>query len=245
MKKLITPMPAGGAPFNNEDVYDLFQKDIWESMEALLNRYASDTEGIVVSGCVVSANGGNFDITAGIVFINGEYQRLAAATNQTYTKYIVADSPLTTQRNFQDLSNKDFMVEKKAILSGTSSGQYITIDTVNGLEDRRLKNLPLLASDSKGTNYTLVIGDAGKMIRMDGGGGTNNLTIPPFSSVPFVPGTQILVVQGSGNQTTLLPGSGVSLLSENGALKISGQYGGCALVNIGTNSWLVFGSMTA
>jgi hypothetical protein len=137
-------MPAGGAPFNNEDLYELFQAEIWAVLEAQLIKYRTDLYGVIVSGCDLVANGGGFDITAGVVYINGEFMRLDAQTGVTFVKYIVAGTPTNVTRQFNDGGTKNFIVEKKAVLgTGIPGGglQYITIASLTGPNFRRLANL--------------------------------------------------------------------------------------------------------
>lgn len=93
-------------------------------------------------------------------------------------------------------------------------------------------------------SYTLVIGDAGKLVTMSNAS-ANNLTVPPNSSVAFPTGTRIDVVQKGAGQTTIVAGSGVTLNSKGAALKLSGQYAGCSLIKYDTNTWFVVGDLSA
>ena len=139
MRKLNNPMPSGGAPFTNEDLSDVFQTEIWAALQAMLSVYDADAEGVIVSGCVVTPNAGNFDMTAGIVYLNGEFMRVDAVTNQTFTKYIKATPVTNVARVFQDTISKTFIVERKAEVSATvdGSGQEITISSVAASNNRR------------------------------------------------------------------------------------------------------------
>lgn len=136
-------MPSGGAPFTNEDLNDVFQDEIWAAMQAMLSQYDSDAEGVIVSGCVVTPNASNFDMTAGIVYLNGEFMRVDAVTNQTFTKYIKASTPTNVTRTFNDAASKTFIIEKKAEVSGTADGggQEITISSLYSSLYRRLEFL--------------------------------------------------------------------------------------------------------
>jgi len=93
-------------------------------------------------------------------------------------------------------------------------------------------------------SYTLVIGDAGKLVTMSNAS-ANNLTVPPNSSVAFPTGTRIDVIQKGAGQTTIVAGSGVTLNSKASALKLTGQYSGCSLIKYATNSWFVVGDLSA
>lgn len=139
MKKYVNPIPNGGAPLHNNRITSELQTEIWEAMQSLLARYSSDTQGVIVSGCVISDNAGNFDITAGIVFLNGEFMRLAAATNQTFTKYIAPKAVTYEQKTFADSVAKNLIEVKEAELVGSApgSGQYITIANLTDPLTRR------------------------------------------------------------------------------------------------------------
>lgn len=101
-----------------------------------------------------------------------------------------------------------------------------------------------ISINTKTTSYTLVLSDAGKTIEMNVGS-ANNLTIPPNSSVAFPTGTTIDVIQYGAGQTTIVAGSGVTLRSKEGNLKLTGQYSGATLYKRGTDEWLVIGDLTS
>ena len=138
MKKFISA-GLGGAPINKNDLKELFNDEIWAALEALLSPYNDDTQGIIVSGCVLSANASNFDMTAGIVYLDGEFMRIDAATNQTFTKYIAPATPVDDSRTFADASSQAVTRDKKAELVGSApGGQYITIANLTAPTLRRL-----------------------------------------------------------------------------------------------------------
>lgn len=93
-------------------------------------------------------------------------------------------------------------------------------------------------------SYTLVLGDAGKTITMSVAS-ANNLTVPPNSSVAFATGTMINVIQIGAGQTTLVAGSGVTINSKGGNLKITGQYSGVSLYKRASDTWVVVGDLSA
>ena len=93
-------------------------------------------------------------------------------------------------------------------------------------------------------SYTLVIGDAGKLVTMSNAA-ANNLTVPPNSSVAFPTGTRIDVLQKGAGQTTLVAGSGVTINSKGSALKLSARYAGATLIKYGTDTWFAVGDLTA
>jgi len=93
-------------------------------------------------------------------------------------------------------------------------------------------------------SYTLLLSDAGKLVQMNVGS-ANNLTIPPNSSAAFPVGTQILVVQLGAGQTTLVAGSGVTINSKDGNLKLSARYCGVTLIKRATDTWYAVGDLSA
>jgi hypothetical protein len=93
-------------------------------------------------------------------------------------------------------------------------------------------------------SYTLVLGDAGKIVEMNVGS-ANNLTVPLNSSQAFVIGTEIQVLQYGAGQTTIVATGGVTLRSKSGQLKIGNQYTGVTLVKVGTDEWYVIGNVAA
>ena len=94
-------------------------------------------------------------------------------------------------------------------------------------------------------SYTLVLADANVSLVEMNKATANNLTIPPNSSVAFPTGAQILLVQYGAGQTTIVAGSGVTIRSKDGNLKLTGQYSGATLIQRAENEWHLFGDLTA
>lgn len=93
-------------------------------------------------------------------------------------------------------------------------------------------------------SYTLVLGDAGKMVTMTNAS-ANNLTVPPNSSVAFPVNTRIDLIQYGAGQTTVVAGSGVTIFSSGSKLKLTGQYSGASLWKKATDIWVLVGDVTA
>ena len=71
----------------------------------------------------------------------------------------------------------------------------------------------------------------------------NNYTVPLNSSVPFPIGTQLLVAQAGAGQTTIVATGGVTLNATG--LKISATKQAATLIKVDTDTWDVFGNLTA
>jgi hypothetical protein len=100
----------------------------------------------------------------------------------------------------------------------------------------------LVTTNRQAASYTLVLGDANKLVEMNVGS-ANNLTVPLDSTVAYSVGTQILISQYGAGQTTVVATGGVTIRSNGGKLKLSGQYSGATLIKIATNEWYLFGDI--
>lgn len=130
------------------------------------------------------------------------------------------------------------------INTGTEDAKYVT---PKGLSDQtvlaKTVDLSKVGINSQADNYTLVIGDAGKLVIV-----TNiaakTLTVPKNSAVAFAIGTKIAVMQGGAGQITIAPVDGdVTLKSFNDVLTLAGEDAGCVLIKTATDTWLVEGNL--
>lgn len=99
-----------------------------------------------------------------------------------------------------------------------------------------------LAANLRTASYTLVLTDAGLVVEMNVAA-ANTLTIPPNASVPFPIGTVIEILQYGTGQTSVAPGSGVTLLSPDGARKLRVQYASVSLRKRATDTWVMVGDL--
>ena len=104
--------------------------------------------------------------------------------------------------------------------------------------------VPTLVQAAKTDSYTLVLGDAGKLIEM-GKATAQTLTIPLDSSVAFPTGTKIDVIQTGAGETTIAGTGGVTVNSEGSKLKINAQWQAVTLIKRATNTWVLIGAIKA
>ena len=98
---------------------------------------------------------------------------------------------------------------------------------------------------AKAGNYTLAAGDAAETIIIMDSSSANDLTVPPASSVAFVTGTSITIVQRGTGKTRILAGAGVTLLATPG-LFLRARYSSCTIVKTeNANEWFVIGDLAA
>lgn len=101
-----------------------------------------------------------------------------------------------------------------------------------------------LSINTQTASYTLVLADSSAIVRMNVAG-ANTFTIPPFSSVAFSLGTQIVMNQTGAGQVTITPGAGVILNSAGGMLKTRTQYSAVTLIKTASpDTWLVMGDLS-
>lgn len=100
------------------------------------------------------------------------------------------------------------------------------------------KALQDLTLARKTDSYTLVANDDGKVIEMNKAT-ANTLTVP---SLVFTAGQQVLITQYGAGQTTLV-GSGVTLRSDGGKLKINSQYSMATILFISPTEAYVSGNL--
>jgi hypothetical protein len=129
--------------------------------------------------------------------------------------------------------------------SSTSTTTAATPNSVKSAFDLAAAARPkLVATNAQtGTAYTLVIGDADKLVEMSNAAAIT-LTIPTNSSVAFPTGTQIDLLQTGAGQVTV-GGAGVTLQSEGSKLKLKGQYAAATLIKRATDTWVLIGNTSA
>lgn len=123
-----------------------------------------------------------------------------------------------------------------AAVNFTDSEGALTLDEI------RDRIQPVVTANRQTASYILDLTDAGKVVEMNVGS-ANTLTVPPNSDEAFAIGTIIEFAQWGAGQTTLTPGSGVTIRSSGGKLKTAAQYGQGSLRKVGTNEWIAAGDL--
>jgi hypothetical protein len=139
-------------------------------------------------------------------------------------------------------ADADLVAKGGSVTWGTIGGTLSSQTDLQTALDAKTNKL--ITTNRQTASYTLVLGDADKLVEMNVGS-ANNLTIPLNSSVAFSTGTQILLAQYGAGQTTIVPTSGVTVNSNGGKLKLNAQYSGATLVKIAENEWYLFGDIVA
>lgn len=145
MKKMLNVADLGGAPITKQDLRTVFNFELWNAIDSILNWNVTDVQGFILTGCVVTG-AGPYNVSEGIVFLSGEFRVLPAATGVTLPAYIVAAADVDTTATFADGSSHALFREKKAAISNSIPGtQYITLTTTSN--PQTLRNILHLKED--------------------------------------------------------------------------------------------------
>ena len=100
----------------------------------------------------------------------------------------------------------------------------------------------LYALNTQTSAYTLVLGDAGKIVEMNVSSACT-LTIPLNASVAFPTGTVISVFQLGAGQLNIVGAGGVTIDSAGSKTHLNVQYSSGALRKRGTDEWVLAGDL--
>lgn len=168
---------------------------------------------------------------------NSQYSGLAASKQDT----LISATNIKTIEGQSLLGSGNIDLVKGDVGLGnvdntTDANKPVSTATQTALD---LKTNKLLVANRQTASYTLVVGDADKLVEMNVAT-ANNLTVP---SSTFAAGNQILLSQYGAGQTTLVAGSGMSIRSNGAKLKLNVQYSGATLVFISSSEAYLFGDI--
>lgn len=166
--------------------------------------------------------------------LDGKQATITGAATTIDTEDLTASRALVSDGSGK-VAVSDVTSTELGYLDGVTSAVQTQVDA---------KTAKLITTNRQTASYTLVLGDADKLVEMNVGS-ANDLTIPLNSSVAFATGTQILLAQYGAGQTTIVPTSGVTVRSNGDKLKLNVQYSGATLIKIGTDEWYLFGDIVA
>jgi hypothetical protein len=129
--------------------------------------------------------------------------------------------------------------------AGGSTGDVLTQqgDGSFALQAPATVDTSTVAVSAQTGTYTLVLADAGKVVRVDSATAAD-VTVPPNSSVAFTVGTVVNVRAVGAGQVTVVAGSGVTVNTAE-TLVLSGQWSEVSLHKVGTDEWDLVGDVEA
>jgi hypothetical protein len=210
-------------------------------------------------------------ISTGLIS-NAEFDYLNGLTDNIQTQFTGKQDVLVSATNIKTINSTSLLgsgnVAVEPTITATTSADYyrgdktfatlnktaVALGNVDNTSDANkpvstatqtaldAKTNKLIVTNRQTASYTLVLGDADKLVEVNNAS-ANNLTIPLNSSVAFPTGTQILLAQYGAGQTTIVATSGVTVRSNGAKLKLNAQYSGATLIKIDTNEWYLFGDI--
>jgi hypothetical protein len=186
-------------------------------------RYVTDAQLTIVGNTSGTNTGDNAT--------NSQYSGLAASKQDVlgFTPENVANKSTTLDTD--QASNTKYPSVKSVY--DWAVGLFATITNLALKTDKKVVRNRQTAS------YTLVVGDKDKLVEMNVAS-ANNLTVPAST---FADGDQILVAQYGTGQTTVVAGSGMTIRSNGGKLKLNVQYSGASLVFVSATEAYLFGDI--
>lgn len=129
----------------------------------------------------------------------------------------------------------------KVAVSATTSTELGYVSGVTSAIQTQIdsKTAKIVTANRQTASYTLVASDADKLVEMNVAT-ANNLTVP---SATFSAGQQIILAQYGAGQTTIVAGSGMTIRSNGGKLKLNVQYSGATLVFLSASEAYLFGDI--
>jgi len=202
--------------------------------DSLNKRYVTDAQSTVIGNTSGTNTGDNAT--------NSQYSGLAASKQDT----LVSATNIKTIEGQSLLGSGNIDLAKGDVGLGnvdntSDANKPVSTATQTALDAKTNK---LIVTNRQTASYTLVLGDADKLVEINNAS-ANNLTIPLNSSVAFATGTQILLAQYGAGQTTIVATSGVTVRSNGAKLKLNAQYSGATLIKIDTNEWYLFGDIAS
>jgi len=163
---------------------------------------------------------------------------LKGATDKTFN-WVDATDSWTSSEHINLASGKDLKVNGTAVISSTAGG-FIFTDGTQTLEGVPSRTTII----QKTASYTLsALTERDDLIEVSSASGTT-ITIPLNSAVAFPVGTSIDILQTSTGQVTIAGDAGVTVNATPG-LKLRTQWSSATLFKRATNTWVVFGDLTA
>lgn len=126
-----------------------------------------------------------------------------------------------------------------AITGGTIDGV-----TIGGTAPVSIRGTMPSATTFNQTTGTLALADA-ERFQICSNASTQTLTVPANATVAFPVDTEIVFMQAGAGQVVFTAAGGVTINSVNSVLKIASQFAAATLKKTATNTWYLFGNISA
>lgn len=155
-------------------------------------------------------------------------------------KYLTTDG---TNASWATLNASPAMDDLSDVTVTSAASSDVVYYNGSAWVNKYVQSIPTLTNGQSGTSYTLVLGDAGKIVEVSNSSAIT-LTIPTNASVAYPVGTQITVLQTGAGQITVAAPSGGTLNATPGT-KLRAQWSSATLLKRATDTWVLIGDLTA
>jgi len=158
MKKIVSPLANGGAPWSDDYLLTI-QDQLYLALESLLSGIVPTTAtgnvGVIISGCLVTGTG-PYNCSSGIVYLNGTFMYFPGFSAQTLPQYIVPNTPIVVTDTWGNGTVNNFTSDQQATYQNTvpGSGQYLSLTTAGN--QGGLGGYRLYQPNTQWTNLTLI-----------------------------------------------------------------------------------------
>lgn len=253
-----SPMTFGGGvlKFDRSILYignkSTFSADVSDGT----TRFVVGRLGEFESGLKITGNGevsSNFSATT---YYSGNTLLTTSITNLTNSLYAPISVVATYAQNGNQITTGGTITRptlnlvsspavNNLIASGVSYGATVSGATIyegSTLLSSKYAPKDLSVTLNSGT-YILALTDDSRLVDMSGAS-AQNVVVPRNSSIAFPIGSQVMVAQTGAGQVSFSADTGVTILSYNSQVKLTGLYATASLVKKDTNTWLLGGNLT-
>ena len=158
-----------------------------------------------------------------------EYQVGGITDGKAYWRSRFGNLGWTTWRSF---SQEGHIHDDRYFTKTQSDAKYLPAIKYLNLREPTINN----------NQYTLSLLDESALVMINNGSIANNVVIPTNSTVPFVVGTQITVLQKNTGRTSVVGASGVTVNFTPGNT-LRALWSSASLIKIGINEWVLVGDL--
>jgi hypothetical protein len=186
-----------------------------------------------------TGNSGKFLTTNGSATSWGSVDALPSQTGNS-GKYLTTNGTSASWATVNATPALDDLTDVTITSAATNDVVYF-----NGTAwvNKYVQSIPTSTNAQSGTTYTLVLGDAGKIVEVSNSSAIT-VTIPTNASVAYPVGTQITILQTGAGQITVAAPSGGTLNYTPGN-KLRAQWSSATLLKRSTDTWVLIGDLTA
>ncbi len=207
---------------------------------------------LTINGTTTTVNATNLEVTDSLIYLSSEqfdedvvdigiFGAYGDINSGHFHTGLVRDA---TDSKWKLLSNGPEPVSNVIDFSGVTY-DTLKLGAVEFSDGTQLKaGVPSITPISQKTaGYTTVLSDRDSLIEINSSSGVT-LTIPTNASVAYPVGTSFDILQTGTGQVTIAGDSGVTVNATPG-LKLRTQWSSATLFKRGTNTWVVYGDLSA